>query len=160
MILAIDPGVRNLGWAIGGSRLRAAGNSRVAKDLDLYAASREHVSALPGYTSIIALESMVHRQRDPRSQPQDLMDVQTVGCLVAGMLLHDSVLLLTPSEWKGSVPKAVHHSRLLAVLDAGERSIVDAACSLAGANAKEVLDAVGIWLFASNRINRSGGPRR
>ncbi len=59
------------------------------------------------------------------------------------------VVQVKPSEWKGSVPKAIHHKRILAQLDDAERAIV------AGAT-KDVLDAVGlgIWYLTSHGIRR------
>jgi DNA primase len=69
-------------------------------------------------------------------------------------------VLLAPHEWKGSIPKAHHHRRILACLDPAEHAIAHDAAQAAGAHAKEVLDAVGLLVYYMGRTGRSGGERR
>lgn len=62
-----------------------------------------------------------------------------------------------PWEWKGSVAKNVHHSRLWAVLGPEEKAIVhEAALGMAPSKRHNLMDAIGIGLFALGRT-RCGG---
>lgn len=66
-----------------------------------------------------------------------------------------SARIVRPTEWKGSVPKTIHHPRIRAVLDGTETDILDRAL---GANAKSkghnVVDAVGLGLWHVGRLAR------
>lgn len=162
---AIDPGTKALGWAradIGG-RIVAAGCSIAPPRIqELDARADYHARAIGlGSALTVWLESMVWTGGARRTTAQTLIDVQTVGCLVAAKV-GANVRLTRPDEWKASIPKEIHHERILEqVLDAGERAIVAAACARAGeSNAKEVLDAVGILVHRLGRSNKSGGARR
>ena len=163
-LLAIDPGTRFLGWAgFVGGKLRGAGCSHSpAGDwrthvenmkIHVWAVTRSVLGA-----DIVALESMTVRGGDAPTPPQDLINVQTVGCLVARSF-SENVVLLTPSDWKATIKKSVHHPRILAALDETERGIVGCACDRAGAHAKEILDAVGIGLYYLKRTDKGGGIR-
>lgn len=180
MRLSIDPGVWELGWCASfGHRAVLAGCSKIpkanrARDPDLIAVAAQHgehirrMLALGGWIlefnhgSTIWVESMELRATDGLAVSRDLMNVQTVGvalaCLLCGRA--GTAKAVPVSTWKGSVPKSIHHPRILAALDPNERRIVDAACKAAGkTNAKEVLDAVGIFLHSVRRIDKSGAPR-
>jgi hypothetical protein len=164
MNLAIDPGTRALGFAIwipDGPRIVGCGVSRSET-----ASPTEHgetiLRAVQQHPIARAdVESMRWRPRDARSQPNDLIDVQTVGILTAHYSGARAIVMREPQEWKRNLPKAIHHARIFAALraDLGEPLIVSRACDDAGANAKEVLDAVGIALYVSGRIDESGRVR-
>jgi hypothetical protein len=51
-----------------------------------------------------------------------------------------------PSKWKGQVPKAAHHPRITRELRPGEPT----------SEQKDVLDAIGIGLWATGRTGRGG----
>jgi hypothetical protein len=53
-----------------------------------------------------------------------------------------------PRTWKGNVPKAVHHTRILRALEAHERERIE--------DGKEALDALGLALWAVGRTGRGG----
>lgn len=62
-----------------------------------------------------------------------------------------------PSEWKGSVAKNVHHSRLWGHLGPAERALVaEVAAGMAPSKRHNMMDAIGIGLFALGRT-RCGG---
>jgi len=67
------------------------------------------------------------------------------------------VVLARPATWKGQVPKEVHHRRVMRELSQAEQLLVEAwedhPAHL------DVLDAVGIELWALGRVGR-GGVRR
>ena len=113
--LAIDPGTRNLGFAIwnpDGARIEACGVSRSER-----AQAPEHANticraALQAPIDTAHVESMRWRPRDARSQPNDLLDVQTVGILSAHYAGARAIVMLEPQEWKRNLPKAIHHARI------------------------------------------------
>lgn len=178
--VGIDPGVRALGWARSGHarRLTLAGCSVLP---DTYARSgvREcavgHLRAIRfvtglgwGNHAVTYLESMT-AVRDRATTPQDLIDVQTVGCLVASEIAGsaDALCLLTPATWKGSNPKEVHWKRWIGTdakpgaLAASERlTLREALEQCPKKHHKEILDAVGILLYGLGRIERNGTPRK
>jgi hypothetical protein len=107
---------------------------------------------------VAVVESMVWDGRRPTTA-QDLIDVQTVGCLTASRVA-SQVVLRRPADWKSNISKEYHHPRILDALDPAERRIVEAAAKAAGRNAKEVLDASGILLQYLKRIDKDGGRYR
>lgn len=159
-IVAIDPGVRVLGWARSrGSVLVGAGCSRPRTADSTIGWAELHARALRlGSARVAVVEHMEHRRNDPRSQANDLLDVQTVGVYVAARLAPE-VVMVRPSTWKGSIPKGIHHERILSVLTPEERDIATEAAREAGRHGKEALDSIGILLYHLKRINRSGGKR-
>ena len=54
-----------------------------------------------------------------------------------------------PDQWKGSVPKPIHNKRTLDALSIKEKTLFDT-------TDHNVIDAVGIGLFALGRVNRGG----
>lgn len=168
--ISIDPGTRNLGWAFWvGNTLIACGLSRSSAP-GLAERAADHVLAIRNDTSPWQVDRVVVEHMEAgneRVPPQDLIEVEAVGCLVAGDLCsrvfgHTAqARLLPPSTWKSSLPKGVIHERNRALLSAGERLILDAACAKApAANRKEILDAVAIGLFDLQRVSRAGCARR
>lgn len=176
LVIGIDPGVRALGWAIArivpDRVIVAAGCSRPkiadGHPLGLATWAELHTSTIldacyrvggGGLALRAHVESMAYVSARATT-PQDLIDVQTVGCLVA-RALSPNVKLHTPQEWKGSVPKYVDHARLLAAppagpLDLGETCVVADALRACGAKRhhKEILDAVGILIHGLGRSLR------
>lgn len=163
-LLAIDPGKIWLGWAgFRDGKLRGAGCSKspAGHYSSHFSNMVLHVGFLGGFGAMVdcvALESMTVRGDGSPVPPQDLIDVQTVGCLVARSFSSD-VRLLTPMDWKGTIRKSVHHPRIRAALDETERGIAGCACDRAGAHAKEVMDAIGLGLFFLKRTDKGGGIR-
>lgn len=167
--VAIDPGVKHLGFAVAwGGEVQAIGCSsrlgpygsgadRLARLAEAHAHTirpRLDASVFP----LVYLESMV-ATRDRATTAQDLIDVQTVGCLTAGALNPARIVLYAPGEWKASVPKHVHHPRLIQALTGYEARIVSEGLQATpDAHHKEALDALGILLYALGRIKRSGVP--
>lgn len=161
--VSIDPGVRRLGFAVwDGPDLVDCGLGRSdTPGLALEARAEKHLIEIRAHGGTAAARAVVESMEanGSRVPPQDLVDVQTVGCLTAAWLA-PSVFLLAPSIWKSAVPKDIHHRRNREVLTPRERLIVDAVRALVpAANEKEVLDAVGIGLYYHRRTQKSGGAR-
>lgn len=168
-IAAIDPGMRAIGYAEAvGERpgepaaIVFASASTVAKTATPAELAHTHAQALrlrrgPPDPARVYVESMRYRPRAANSFPNDLLDVQTCGLLVAHRLApQGEIVPIEVEDWKRNLPKAIHHARLDLALTTIERELVSAACDRAGAHAKEVLDAVGILLFALGRIDKAG----
>lgn len=161
--IGIDPGVCHLGYAIAcDGVIWAAGCSSHEPREDLARmASRHERSIHNAYGTvdpIVYLESMT-AVAGRATTAQDLIDVQTVGCLTAAELLPARIDLLPPAEWKGSTPKAIHYRRLIPALSRTERDTVrQALISTPKDHHKEILDAVGILLYGLGRIERTGAP--
>jgi len=156
IVLAIDPGVRAIGYALAvdGGVLTRAGVSKAPRRMALGECAVHHAKQIPS-AGIVYLESMGLRPTDGLARCKDLLNVQSVGCLVAGML---GVPVLVPvHEWKSNLSKMIMHPRTLAALSPSEREIVDQACEKAGkTHAKEVLDAVGILMYRLGRTTKGG----
>lgn len=169
MILSIDPGIRALGWALfvpcyHGVFLAHAGLSRT-KEKHLDQVIKEHVENILHRVSEsdrqVAVSVVETMQIDGRQvPPQDLLDVQAVGFAVAASL--GPVRSLRPSQWKGTLPKTVHHARIRGALESHELEILN--CCLGRgvpkAHWKEVLDAVGIGCYYLKRTTRAGVRRQ
>jgi len=160
-LLSIDPGTKNLGWAhfrLG--LLWATGCSRTTlrtRD-DQVAVHKDNILRASGHAVRGALESMVYNPRRKGSVPKDLLDVQMVGGLVLGSCVRGTQITYAAHRWKGQVPKAIHHERIVKVLSPYERNILDEALSgCPRGNHKEILDAMGIGLYDLGRTRRGGG---
>lgn len=158
-LLSIDPGTKNLGWALfEEERFVLGGCSRTSlrtRDDQVHVHVETIQAALRSYGAGLrvygALESMKHHSRRARSNPNDLLDVQMVGGLVAGHLCV-RVRTLPATQWKGSIPKSVHHERITRKLDAAELVVLqESVRDVPSGNHKEVLDAVGIGLYHLGR---------
>lgn len=108
----------------------------------------------------VYLESMEVRGTGSKTPPADLVAVEGRGNLFAGYLRPKRLVTLTPTTWKGSVPKVIHHPRILHELASAEAAILDRAIKAAPkTNAKEILDAVGLGLYGLGRTHRGGVSR-
>lgn len=174
VIVGIDPGVTSLGWAIALDtperwRLVEAGASSAPRGTTPAEAARIHAAAVrdaarywaDGRGLLVAIEAMEHHASRGGSVAADLLSLATIGGFVAAAINPARApLLLPPSTWKGGVPKEIHHSRILAALVPSEAAITQKTLAATSARSKkEVLDAIGIALFAAGRIARGGGKR-
>ncbi len=124
-LLAIDPGTKKIGWAFfSGKCLVRCGLSRV--------------DAVDGLGRL----ALLHALNLPCAQ-KDLIAVATVGAAVASMKC-DFVRYVPAREWKGQVPKDIHHTRILDKLTIEE-------LPLASKANHDTLDAIGLGLFQLGR---------
>lgn len=159
-LVSIDPGVRALGvcvwqdgelWLAHLSRTKAR---KLSEQIEYHRTNCELAIRLDG----AAVESMAYRPTD--STPQDLINVQSVGCAL-GASMARKLRLYPASEWKGSIEKRIHHARIVEGLMPTERAILDLALrKCPKAHHKEILDALGIGLYHLKRTSKSGGARR
>lgn len=83
----------------------------------------------PWLADVVVLELPQTRRRGTGAQAtaETLIKLTAEGCLLAGIYAGASggrVELLTPSRWKGSVPKPIQHKQLWARLSVAERALL------------------------------------
>lgn len=155
-LLAIDPGAHSLGWAsFQDGLLMSAG---WAGDQTPSAIARLKPFQRP--TDLIVVEVPQVYVARSGAPPGDLVDVAVMAGLVIGLAVSKGAEIVQtprPAEWKGQVPKAVLHSRLWSLLSAVEEASLRADLSaVATSKRHNVLDAVGIGLWALRRMERGG----
>lgn len=126
-ILGLDPGKNHCAW--GEIRVPTPGNWKgkpnlVGAGLAMKSSWMDMVSQIPVVPDILVLELMriyPHSKEDPN----DLVDVASTGSFIAGHLCwHDTIVLTpTPAEWKGNVPKTIHHKRLAKEIPGAKEAI-------------------------------------
>lgn len=135
-LLAIDPGT-NTGWAVFGGRagwLLACGIGE--PPIDSTAAR-----------VVIELPQVYPSHPVP---PNDLVTLAFLAGRYAGRPAGE-VFTVFPHEWKGNLPKEVCAARVRARLSEDERAVIDA-CDVPKGQKHNVLDAIGIGLFALRRM--------
>lgn len=96
---------------------------------------------------------VVEDQQNYPGQGARTRDLDSLRAVVQALRMQaGSLSVVRPSEWKGSVPKKVHHVRIAALLSGVELSRLTATDA-------DTLDAVALGLWALGRTGR-GGARR
>ena len=133
--------VRPAGLARRGSLLASELLSRVAQE-----ASQYLVRNMPRAEALVVERMQIYPGKTKNTQPNDLLDVQAVGALVAGRL-SDDVVWVHPNEWKGTVPKRIDHARSEKSLSPEELTKLRACLRPYALGLHEhIWDAVGIGL--------------
>lgn len=126
-MIAHDPGAR-AGWA----EFNEAGR--------LVRVERAELRPAPGERVIVEVPES--RGGRTRATTDDLIKLATrAGDYVGFARAHGAIVeTVTPSRWKGSVPKKIHHARIKASLSPAELAL------LAGASS-DMIDAVGLGVW-------------
>lgn len=150
-LLALDPGLRKAGVALfdEAGRLGVAAlarNSVRGRGGAAWLGMRDAViNACADLPDEAAIEVM---QIDGRgAPPADLLELNGVAGAVLGWV--GAGKTYTPKQWKGSVPKDVHHRRAKASLSKDELGVLTRSGHAAQ---KDVLDAVALGLFHLGRL--------
>lgn len=146
-LVAIDPGVKNLAWA------QFEGGSLAICGLSSEEHPTAHARAVERLCGLCP-DTLVLEQMVPRDLPNaaDLIAVSHTGAYVAGALRPTVLLYPTAQEWKGSVPKRIHHPRIAAKLSEAERAVVaEVAVRVQASLLHNVWDAVGLGLWGLRR---------
>jgi hypothetical protein len=136
-LLAIDPGSAGQGNAaarfeherLGGAWFERFANADQVRD------RRTNYRGLyygPTFATVIVERPDYQGKRSDAARVADLIALAWSGALLAGAYAgRDGAELVeyTPRQWKGSEQKPIHHARLWAVLDAGERAILGGAAT-------------------------------
>jgi hypothetical protein len=145
-VVAVDPGLRGCGVAefSGGLLLRAryvVNPEKKARGPGAWAMMAIQVTEVVTTPGVFVVEVM---QNDGRSmgKVEDVLQVQGVAAWI--LALGGSVVGYQPREWKGSVPKPIHNTRVLGKLTSAERkAIVN--------DRHDVIDAIGLGLYYLGR---------
>jgi hypothetical protein len=151
--VTIDPGLAT-GWALWTS---GATTTLIACGLGDPRSTPKHV-VTPRHEN----DDVVHDVwiESPRIYPRGHADPQDIIVLARGAgewggiysVLATTVHYVEPAQWKGQVPKAIHHARVWAELRAVEKDIVDAASrGIAPSKRHNILDAVAMGLWVAKR---------
>lgn len=162
--LFIDPGARDIGWAVYyGLTLHTCGAASTKK-ARVGERVAELAAQIPYYLyEGIYVEHMVWYPGLAKSMPKDLLMVQAVGVGLACYLADaaEQVHTIKPSDWKADIPKHVHHPRLYRRYSEEERWILDDGmrqCSRKKLR-EEVQDAAGMGLSVLGRTSKEGRAR-
>lgn len=102
--------------------------------------------------SLCICELPEQRGRNTNVRMSDIIDLTWAGSRVCANLPTETV---KPSEWKGQVPKAVHHKRMEAALTPEERIVLQNALRDIPRGVQHNLkDAVALGLWKLGRLGR------
>ncbi len=87
------------------------------------------------------------------ADPNDLLGLAAVAGALCVRACDPVVNTYKPAEWKGQVPKEVHHARILRFLSDTEKKAIP---KLAKSKLHNVLDAIGLGLFHLGRTGKGG----
>lgn len=146
MLLAIDPGA-DAGWSLfAGGKLAACG---------LHPKQPAPASRA---TSALIERPKIYPPPRQKARPRDVITLALRAGDWAGRIFEVSggrvvAQYVEPDEWKGGpVKKENHHPRIWARLDPAEQAIVsDAARGIAPSKRHNIMDAVGLGLYAVGR---------
>lgn len=150
-VLAIDPGT-DTGYALFDSngRLYACG-------LGDPRSNEKHV--VRNLTRVVIERPMVYPGGRQQAKPEDIIKLALKAGEWAGVYRQwADIEFVAPFQWKGSVPKSIHHERIKAKLSPAELEIVVASFAprigiprIAPSKQHNIVDAVGLGLFAVGR---------
>lgn len=151
-MLAIDPGTKAIGWAKFDAHGLVECGVAATTCRETYLALSSLTKQIPGDADVW-VECMSARDSDTVRRSQDILNVQWMGAAIAAALSYPGLPHpVTPLEWKGSVPKEIHHQRVEKRLTLIEKEIMDRC--LEGVPSKlrhNAIDAIGIGLWRLGR---------
>ncbi len=160
MLVAIDPGAKNVGWAVWlASGLEACGllGAHAARQEDavweLVDAAKRDILELYGPPHVLCIEKMqVYFGHKAKGDPADLIECSFVGGLLAGVIKAQQLLRPTGHAWKGNAPKQIIHQRVREKLTTREDKVLDLGLAKVPARLRHnVLDAVSLGMWAWQR---------
>jgi hypothetical protein len=111
-------------------------------------------------TVLVHERPQIYQRGKSKGDPNKLLDLYGQACTLAGEM-HVRRVELLPAEWKGQLPKDVHHARILAGITPEERERIPH-CRISAKNPHgidhNILDAIGLGLFHFSRQGRGGTP--
>jgi hypothetical protein len=165
-ILGIDPGKWECGWCLMHrfGHVQALGIARVPKGTLFEEAGPLLASQLPTmmdpahktelgeYGTCIVEYPMVYPGTKQKGKPADITAVAYNAGVLAGArtLFEHRITMVYPNEWKGTVPKLIHHRRLAKEVDRAAELMDEVAP--AGMR-HHVWDAVGLAHYQWKKVN-------
>jgi len=155
-LVSLDPGLRGCGvawWNVYGELRHVAyvRNPEKTGDGPRAWTGYERVCLWDKRTDYFISEvPQVYRAGASKGDPDDLLQLAGVVGVFSILVSADVRIGVKPREWKGQVPKDVHHARLVKTLSAEDLEKINAAAPPSLRH--NVLDAVGIgkWWFQKN----------
>jgi hypothetical protein len=152
-LVSLDPGLRGCGvawWHANGSLAHVAYLRNPVKKGDGPAAWMGYTKSTgwyePAYaTHFISEVPQVYRAGASKGDPDDLIQLAGVVGVFSALFSATTYTGVKPREWKGQVPKDVHHARLVKTVTPEELAMVEA--SAPPSLRHNVLDAVGIGRY-------------
>ncbi len=138
-IMGVDPGLRACGVALYANGHWCTATIRV-EEHDLARRVEkivERVAAIAcGVVDVLVIEKpQVYQAERQEVDANDLVNLAVLVGAVLGRVVAKRVLLPLPAQWKGQVPKKIHHRRIRNKTGLDQRM------------SKDALDAVGLALF-------------
>ena len=161
-LVSLDPGLRGCGvawWNVYGDLRHVAyvRNPEKTGDGPRAWTGYERVSLWDKRTDYFVSEvPQVYRAGASKGDPDDLLQLAGVVGVFSVLVTADVRIGVKPREWKGQVPKDVHHARLVKTLTPEEMAMVERAAPPSLRH--NVLDAVGIGRYFF-RTHRRGASR-
>ncbi len=161
ILLAIDPGLRGCGAAVfhDGVLFEASYVRSPAKTGNGPKAWRAMAEAVRLFAQGHLIDALVLEVPQVytrgKGDPDDLIELAGVDGAILGRLMPVQQYGYKPREWKGSVPKDIHHARVRKTLTEAERQILEN--SAPASLRHNVLDAIALgkwWLAQQAKANR------
>lgn len=161
--LAIDPGGRNLGWAIAeGRTLVAAGLSRATGPTGVANYMKIHCAHLLEVAPVGSIDRVVVEQMQSygdltqqKGDQNDLIMLSLIGGAVAGLYWNPELAIdtVTPRTWKGQTPKDIQaHRNYNEAVARGCASVYKKELAKVSKSlAHNVEDAIGILFWATRK---------
>jgi hypothetical protein len=150
-LVSLDPGLRGCGlayWNEDGkllATLYVRNPRKTTTGPEAWMGYTDAISMRPGPTHFISEVPQVYRVGASKGDPDDLIQLAGVVGVFACLFHATTYTGVKPREWKGQVPKDVHHARLVKTLTPEELAMVEAAAPPSLRH--NVLDAVGIGRY-------------
>lgn len=138
--LAVDPGIKT-GWALGDDR---AGLIKCGAGEDF-----------PWHEFMYAVIERPEIYTKGKANPNSIGTLLIrVGAYKERIAIYSRVRCeeYLPKDWKGDVPKKVHHLRGRSKMSIAERVMVDTACAATPSHEEDIKDAVNLFLWRVGRL--------
>jgi len=141
-LLAVDPGA-DAGWA------------RFSDSGKLVGCGLNHPAMTQGITRCVIERPVIYPGSRGKARPNDILTLALRAGEWAGRVGVDSGITpeyIEPRKWKGTIDGDICNARVFATLTDGEKDIlVTAGKSVAPSKRHNIIDAVGIGLWACKR---------
>lgn len=161
-LIAVDPGHRYFAWALFEKGfLQDRNKYEVPTHMDpakvataLAGAYDKFPNGIFSPKTFVIERPRIYQGHKAQGTPGDNLNLtMTIGALcLRAYMLGMEVSSEVPSDWKGQVPKKIHHARIKALLVPSELDLWK------GTNEHE-RDAIGLGLFILGRSGKGGTPR-
>ena len=154
-LIALDPGLRGCGLAYFDARGRLVHADYVRNPYKTETGPRawKGFDLAPVFDdtcwNFISEVPQVYRAGASKGDPDDLIQLAGVVGVWTARIAAEAYFGVKPREWKGQVPKDVHHARLVKTLTPEEMAMVERAAPPSLRH--NVLDAVGIGRYFFDR---------